>query len=555
MQALRLASFTSRPTLRGIKVLIMLAPYLTNSGRFLDAWSISGLTIRLAHSVGLHRNPRFLDPAPSLRESTVRKHLWWWLLHMDQEYSMTLGRPLGISGIGDCPPPEPLTTDPVALRLSEFFDQLTIQGRQILSSNQLTDSKIDMYTDRLIALWDTMPESLQFNRSWIEEDTQIPEWPMEIRAASESHLYHHSECIVLTISPTVSYCSIHNYIILLNRQRIENNRTGPDYRPHSPRFSHLSGVPDYVLEQTLHTPSPSAMMPRGRPLVIESCLALLDAFQFFYKRVPSALVDWTIGQQAFNACMILLLDGIDRESIEHIERVEKAHTIFVEMDKAGMHQLTELALSRIAEGLKSLRLQSETRKPSMNAEAISPMGVPHSHQGAADNPFDWDMGQRLRDHDFLHHESVMGATGMFLLEDHGLQTSAYRPKVSVSPGNLPNSEIAVVPSSSASEQPTFKTSLMPHPTTLIEPRRDSAHPLGFVPTNHPVPLMPAQPVHYNHLVNQPFAEMQPPIQTWSQAEGWQTHGHLAQPRLYSHPMAQGGGEHRVSLSKRKQSHQ
>ena len=83
MQALRLASFTSRPTLRGIQAMIMLAPYLTNSGRFLDAWSISGLTIRLAHSVGLHRNPNSLNPALSLRECTIRKNLWWWLLHMD----------------------------------------------------------------------------------------------------------------------------------------------------------------------------------------------------------------------------------------------------------------------------------------------------------------------------------------------------------------------------------------------------------------------------------------------------------------------------------------
>lgn len=188
MQALRLASFTSRPTLKCIKVMIMLAPYLTNSGRFLDAWSFSGLTIRLAHSVGLHRNPRLLDPAPTLRESAVRRNLWWWLLHMDQEYAMTLGRPLGISGVGDCPPPDPLTTDPVALRLSEFFDQLTIHGRQILSSNQLTDSKIDMYTDRLIALWDTMPEPLQFTKSWIDEKTAIPEWPMETRAASKLHI-------------------------------------------------------------------------------------------------------------------------------------------------------------------------------------------------------------------------------------------------------------------------------------------------------------------------------------------------------------------------------
>lgn len=162
--------------------MIMLAPYLTNSGRFLDAWSISGLMIRLAHSIGLHRNPRFLDPVPSPQECTARKSLWWWLLHMHQEYSMILGRPLGISGIGDCPPPDPLTTNRVALRLSEHFDQLTIQGRQILSSNQLTASRIDMYTDRLIALWDTMPDSLQFNSSWIKAETEIPEWPMATRA-------------------------------------------------------------------------------------------------------------------------------------------------------------------------------------------------------------------------------------------------------------------------------------------------------------------------------------------------------------------------------------
>jgi hypothetical protein len=292
------------------------------------------------------------------------------------------------------------------------------------------------------------------------------------------------------------------------------------------------------------------MMPRGRPLVIESCLALLDAFQFFHKRVTSALVDWTIGQQAFNACMILILDGIDRESIEHIERVGKAHTIFVEMDKAGMHQLTELAMSRIAEGIEHLRQQSETRKPSINAEAISPMTVPHNHQGVSDNPFDWDMGQRLRNHDFLH-EPVMGATGMFLLEDHGLQTRAYRPKLPASPGNLSTPDIAVIPSS---EQPSFEAGLMPHPTTLLEPRRDSAHPLGFAPTSHPAPLMPAQPVQYNQLGNQHFVDMQQPVQTWNQAETWQANVHPAQQRLYSHPMARGGGHH-GSVSKRKQSHQ
>ncbi|GAB7350187.1 hypothetical protein MBLNU459_g0849t1 [Dothideomycetes sp. NU459] len=103
---------------------------------------------------------------------------------MDQQYSMILGRPLGISGIGDCPPPEPLTTDPSVLRLGGFVDQLTILGRQILGSNQLMDTKIDNFTDKLIALWDTMPDALQFSRSWADPKTQIPEWPLNAMAAS-----------------------------------------------------------------------------------------------------------------------------------------------------------------------------------------------------------------------------------------------------------------------------------------------------------------------------------------------------------------------------------
>lgn len=98
---------------------------------------------------------------------------------------MMLGRPLGISGIGDCPPPEPLTTNPAVLRLGEFVDQLTILGRQILSSSQLSDTKIDMFTDKLIALWDTMPDSLQFNEAWINDEAQIPEWPLCGSAAGE----------------------------------------------------------------------------------------------------------------------------------------------------------------------------------------------------------------------------------------------------------------------------------------------------------------------------------------------------------------------------------
>ena len=177
----------SRPTLRSLQALLLLGPYLTNSGRFLDAWSLFGLTIRLAQSIGLHRSPKYLDPVPDFREITIRSNIWWWMLHTDQLYSMTLGRPLGISGIGDCSPAELLTTNPAVLRLGEFVDQLTLLGRQILSSNQLTDARIDMFTDRLISLWDTIPDTLQFNDSWSNPDTSIPEYPLCATAAGAWH--------------------------------------------------------------------------------------------------------------------------------------------------------------------------------------------------------------------------------------------------------------------------------------------------------------------------------------------------------------------------------
>jgi hypothetical protein len=187
MQALRNASFMSHPSLLAVQALIMIGPYLTNTGRFLDAWTLFGTTIRLAHSIGLHRNPSALDPVPSLRECQIRQTLWWWMLHMDQQYSITLGRPLGISGIGDCPQPQMTVTNTIMLRLNDFVDQFTILSRQILSSSEMTTThRIDEFTDKLFHLWETMPQALQFNESWATESTTLPEWPLETLSASKS---------------------------------------------------------------------------------------------------------------------------------------------------------------------------------------------------------------------------------------------------------------------------------------------------------------------------------------------------------------------------------
>lgn len=61
MQCLRLGAFLNRPSLLAIETLVMIGPYLTNSGKFLDAWALFGLTIRLAQSIGREYSFLFLS--------------------------------------------------------------------------------------------------------------------------------------------------------------------------------------------------------------------------------------------------------------------------------------------------------------------------------------------------------------------------------------------------------------------------------------------------------------------------------------------------------------
>ncbi|KAL6704458.1 hypothetical protein ACN47E_008202 [Coniothyrium glycines] len=393
MQALRLASFMHRPSLLAIQTLITIGPYLTNSGRFLDAWTLFGTTIRLAQAIGLHRHPKHLDPSPpTQKECSIRQTLWWWMLHMDEQYSVTLGRPLGISGVGDCPWPHELTTDPTMLRLGEFVNHFTVLARNILSSKKMTTSKIDDFTDALRALIDTMPEILQFNTSWIRDDME-------------------SSDLSLRLAATVYFCRVQTYVILLNRQRAERFSMST-YTP----TSTSSTMPFRAINEALSShssPTSSAHVPvRGRAAVLASSEVILAAFLFIYHKQPSALMDWTLGQQAFNGCMILLFDAIETGRISPaIVRVEKAFVIFKELDDNEVHKLASLAVERISWGLTELhKIISQT-----SAGDITPREDHHGTFSVRKHKHEASYKSELSD-------AVMGNTGMMLLEDPGLQS-------------------------------------------------------------------------------------------------------------------------------------
>jgi hypothetical protein len=304
------------------------------------------------------------------------------MLHMDQQYSMTLGRPLGISGIGDCPPPEPLTTNPTILRLSEYVNAFTILVRQILSTDRLTLEKIDQFTDRLLDLRDTLPEVVQFDESWLEPSKPIPEWPLDAMAA-------------------VFYGKTHNYLILLNRQRPENEQpTATAARSGATTSAEMGGQQDTSSSATAALSGPL----RGRERVLASARALLHAFEFFHVRVRPAMICWTSGQQAFNAAMILTLSLLNpvytSAAAVHAARddyylVHRTYATFVEMHQKGIHRLAGVASSKLGALLMQLHPASSSSAPGAGSAATTPP-------------------PELKD-------SVMGNTGMMLLEDPGLQ--------------------------------------------------------------------------------------------------------------------------------------
>ncbi|KAH9862801.1 hypothetical protein J1614_010894 [Plenodomus biglobosus] len=143
---------------------------------------------------------------------------------------------------------------------------------------------------------------------------------------------------------------------------------------------------------------------------------------FFYYKEPAALIDWTLGQQAFNSAMLLIYDAIEtRSNTNGACKAEQVYIIFKELDDNSVHELAGQAVDRLSWGLaelnKILTLSSiSSTRPLTEQELNDPrLGAKHNEAKTfTSNSTD----------------TVMGNTGMMLLEDSGLQAfvqEAYAP--------------------------------------------------------------------------------------------------------------------------------
>lgn len=88
-ECLRFTNFLSQPTLETIQTLLILGNVISNNMNAGISWSLLGLTIRLAQSLGLHRSCPDSTPAEVKR---IRSAIWWSIMWQDNMLSITYDR-------------------------------------------------------------------------------------------------------------------------------------------------------------------------------------------------------------------------------------------------------------------------------------------------------------------------------------------------------------------------------------------------------------------------------------------------------------------------------
>lgn len=346
------------------------------------------------------------------------------------------------------------------------------------------------------------------------------------------------------------FAKVQSFLVLLNRQRDERttrstSSTSPPTYPNTLPGINSTTYTSSVTSggDSLHHQAPI----RGRPLVINSSVQLLQTFLFFAHRYEEVLICWTIGQQAFNAAMIIVLDALETENDQNIWLVDQAFKVFDKLVKDGVHELAKLAVERISKGIALVQNRQRNRRDEANAAAaaahaasISRRSSQHQHQQQQYQQhaqyqyspqvppyhlyqpllgFDTTDSALLDlSGDTVMGSTVMGETGMFLLEDSGLQshnpaTQDFQPW-SLS---LPTSAAASSPHSSATSPASYTV------TGQYSPSAPSMVPVSNVPiAPFPVISPPFQPAMVP-MIASPFAVGLQPRMPLGSGRGQQGH--------------------------------
>jgi len=109
-ECLRFTNFLSQPHLESVQALLVIGNVLSNNMNAGTAWSLLGLTIRLAQGLGLHRN---CPPHVATETVTPRSKVWWAIIWQDSLIAITYDRASATTAGGTHTMPMPQTFTPI----------------------------------------------------------------------------------------------------------------------------------------------------------------------------------------------------------------------------------------------------------------------------------------------------------------------------------------------------------------------------------------------------------------------------------------------------------
>ncbi|KAI5866650.1 fungal-specific transcription factor domain-containing protein [Durotheca rogersii] len=92
-QALRMMSYLNTASLRSVQAMVLIGYFLINDNHASDGWAFSGLLLRQAYAMGLHRDPNLVIPNGSAFEKQQRRKLWQAVLVQDTFLTVLLSLP------------------------------------------------------------------------------------------------------------------------------------------------------------------------------------------------------------------------------------------------------------------------------------------------------------------------------------------------------------------------------------------------------------------------------------------------------------------------------
>ncbi|RKK10439.1 hypothetical protein BFJ65_g14439 [Fusarium oxysporum f. sp. cepae] len=92
-QSLRISSYLSSASFGSIQAMVLFVHFLVNNNHASDAWAFSGILVRQAQSMGLHRDPTIVTPHASLLEKQQRRKIWQAVLLQDTSLAVLFSLP------------------------------------------------------------------------------------------------------------------------------------------------------------------------------------------------------------------------------------------------------------------------------------------------------------------------------------------------------------------------------------------------------------------------------------------------------------------------------